>query len=315
MKHVSCIIFLIAIFFSKLSAQLLPHCNKHSYEIALIRGEAQDAIVRCQRQGGDIFRSFVFTIENYAFDSVRHKSRYSEFSDLFNELVNRSNPPGLSALFLGQDKIANLFFELYSNCIKEHSGVTAAYYERGRIYFDRGLYEECLSDIKPIIDSGKWDITEANNNKEREFLLMQGTSQLEAGTYDSAIDILSELIKKDPNNKEAYYNRALAYFETGYFDLALQDYISSDAGNKLSKIKQKTSNEFSFSLLAGLLEGGREAAIEFVPSLCSTAYGLGECLWSFVEQPKNATTNFCNACYEAGGAIAEYVKSLERENV
>jgi len=32
-----------------------------------------------------------------------------------------------------------------------------AKYERGKIYFDKALYENCLIDIQPIIESGKWD--------------------------------------------------------------------------------------------------------------------------------------------------------------
>ena len=50
------------------------------------------------------------------------------------------------------------------------------------------------------------------------------------GKYEQAIEALSAAIKKDPKNKAAYFHRAAAYFETGNFDEALNDYLRSDKG-------------------------------------------------------------------------------------
>jgi len=130
-----------------------------------------------------------------------------------------------------------------------------------------------------------------------------------------SFDTLSDLIKKDPNNKEAHFNRALAYFETGNFEQALNDYIASNKTKNMKQIQTKVSNDFSAALINGLVEGGQIAAIEFLPSLCNTAYGLGQCLWCFVQQPVNATVNFCNSCYETGEAVTEYIKSLDQEKI
>lgn len=151
-----------------------------------------------------------------------------------------------------------------------------------------------------------------------EFLFLFGDqilTTLEVGLYHEAIIALTKAIEKDPVNKEAYFSRAAAYFETGDFDLAVFDYISSEAKKDLVQVEPKVSGEFSSALISAVLEGGKESAIEFVPSLCSTAYGLGECLWSFAQQPQDATINFCNACYEAGSAVTEYIKNLDQEKI
>lgn len=139
--------------------------------------------------------------------------------------------------------------------------------------------------------------------------------QVEIGAYDKAIETLTDLIKKDPRNKEAYYNRALAYFETGSFDQAIKDYLVSGKGKGLAKIESKVSNEFRDALLCSLAKGSMEAAVDFVPSLCNTVYGLGSSLWSLAEHSVDSTRNFCNACQEMGMTAAEYFKSLDWETM
>ncbi len=286
-----------------------PHCNKHFDEISVIRNEAGEFIFQAHKQGGPFFRSsYAFTAKEAAYDSVSRKRHYSQFSTIFHEFVSYSQPAGISILHEGHSKIAELFMKMYNKCIEEHSHLGARY-ERGKIYFDRGFYADCLSDIKPLVESGEWDY------KEENILLVQGISQLETNLYDDAIDTLSEAINKNPKDKEVYFNRASAYFETGNFDESLKDYLMSGESKKLAKAKLLTSNEFYDALILGVTEGGQNAIVEFIPSLCESTYGLSQCLWTFVKEPIGSTIDFCNASYEVGETINEYIKALDQKEI
>jgi len=101
----------------------------------------------------------------------------------------------------------------------------------------------------------------------------------------------------------------------GNFELALSDYMTSEKSKTFDKIKFKSSDEFNRALMLGLLEGGTEAAVNFVPSLCDTAYGLDACLWNFAQEPIASTASFCNACYDTGETVVEYIKTLDQEKI
>jgi hypothetical protein len=293
----------------------LEFCRGHSPEIQAIRNASLESITLADKMGGKLFRpSFVFSAQEAAYDLLKWRKAYSEFSEIFLELLGYCHPDGIAPLYAGYVQMGDGFYNLYTECIAKHQSMHA-YYQRGRIFFDRGLYEDCLSDIQPIIDSGQWKEANIDKKKEKEFLLTKGAAQLETGVYDKAIDTLSDLIGKDPKNKEAYYNRAMAYFEIGAFDQAVDDYITSGKSKDLSKIKPKTSKEFTDALLKGLSKGGSEAVIEFIPTLCNTVQGLGQALWSLTEQPVYSTVNFCNACYDVGEAAAEYFLSLDVDKI
>lgn len=298
-----------------LSAIDLPYCTKHAQEIQIIRREAQEAIYQAHRRGGYLFRSsFVSTPEEAAYNSVKIKKTYSEYSAVFNEFMDYCKPAGIPFLEAGYSKMSDSFLKIYNNCIFEHSNL-AARYERGKILFDRGLYENCLSDIQIIITSGEWYGTDFDVNTRKDLLLVQGNAQLEENLYEDAIDTLSNLTRRDPKNKEAYFNRACAYFEKGDFDLALEDYLKSDKTNDIEKRNSKVSEQFRSSLFSGLIDGGKEAAVEFVPSLCGTAYGLGECLWCFVQAPIKSSIEFCNACAETSEAVVDYLRTIDKDAI
>lgn len=312
-------IYLILIFLACLGTTLTgqaadPFCYDNG-DIRYIRAVAAESILQAHQQGGKLFRnSFVFTPSDAAFETTRFKTSYSEFADVFRFLMSYSQPEGLPALHLGYSKVSNLFLVLYNKHIDKPFSFEMRY-QRGKIYFDQGLYEDCLVDVGSIIESEIWDSPTIDKDKEKEILLMEGTAQSESMQYDNAIATLSELIKKYPNHKEALFHRASVYFEKGDFDSALSDYLASEISKDMVKIKSKVSNEFSTALKNGLLEGSGKAVIELVPTLCQSAYGCGKCLWHFAQEPVSSTTNFYNACYEAGAAVSEYLKTVDREKI
>lgn len=142
-------------------------------------------------------------------------------------------------------------------------------------------------------------------------LLLLGQSYIELSQFSKAIEMLSEAIQKDPGNKEAYFHRSAAYFETGNFELALQDFNLSNKGASFSKVPYPISDEFSNALLNSLCEAATEAAVDFVPSLCSSTYGLAKALWANAQHPEISRENFTIACYEMTQCLVEYCKNID----
>lgn len=174
------------------------------------------------------------------------------------------------------EKITDLFLKIYDNCIRVHQHPTAIY-ERGRICFDRGDTEGFVNDIFTLIEMGHEATPEVN------FEL--GKAYNDANLFNHAIKILSEVIQKKPQLKEAYFERAIAYFETGNLQLSLEDYLNY--GIRPTFLKDHDHKHFLFSVGLGLgcVKGGFDSAIHFVPSLLSTEYGLGKGLWALSSDP------------------------------
>lgn len=174
------------------------------------------------------------------------------------------------------EKIPDLFFLIYEDCIEQHKNPTAIY-QRGRIYFDRGDTAAFISDIFDFIQLGHTPTPEMN--------LDLGKAYNDANLYNHAIKVLSEALQKNPELKEAYFERAVAYFETGNLQLALADYLNY--GTKPTFLKDRNYQHFVFSMGVGLgcAKGGLDSAIHFVPSLFSTIYGLGKGLWTLAADP------------------------------
>lgn len=59
---------------------------------------------------------------------------------------------------------------------------------------------------------------------QSEILLEQGAIFNVLMLHKNAIEVLSQAIKLNSSNREAYFERALAYFETNQIALALNDY-------------------------------------------------------------------------------------------
>lgn len=153
-------------------------------------------------------------------------------------------------------------------------------------------------------------------------LLQLGQAHIEMAQYFKAIEVLSDIIKKDPTNKEAHFHRSTAYFETGNFDDAISDFISSNNGKEIVKSNMTASNDFIQALIASANQGASESAVEFVPSLCGSVYGLSKTLWTthWSTNPLNPQCwenikDFANASYEIGESIVNYCKNVDTETL
>jgi tetratricopeptide (TPR) repeat protein len=202
-------------------------------------------------------------------------------------------------------KIVPLYRQALNTCIHN---IQSTLYQRGLIYSLEGQWELALTEIRKLIESVK------TTRLTSEIYQACGEACLEVNFFHEAIDALTTAIEKNPQNKEAHFLRASAYFETGNFEEALKDYLTSDRGSGMVT-RSFVSKEFTTSLLTSTCEGAIDGAIEFIPSLCHTVYGLGRTLWITAQQPLESAQLFSSACYEMGESIVDYCKTVDQETL
>jgi tetratricopeptide (TPR) repeat protein len=211
------------------------------------------------------------------------------------------------------ENIRKIFKKEYDLCKQYGHTTISTLYDQGFLAFIEGDIEESIDYAETYIALCK------EQNKEDEIqsneMLLLGNSYLELAQYSKALDVLSDIIRKDPTNKKAYFSRCTAHFELGNFDEALFDFEMSDKGKDTVSSYKKASNEFTHSLISSACQGSIDAAIDFVPSMCYSAYGLGKTLWTTAQHPIDSSKNFANACYEMGQCAADYCKNLDWQTV
>jgi tetratricopeptide (TPR) repeat protein len=100
---------------------------------------------------------------------------------------------------------------------------------RDTINLHAGHIEQAFEDMAALMELAKSDRFKDEDILTSEMYQQEGMGYADLGClFDQAITLLSKAIDKDPLNKEAYFQRAIAYFETGSFDLALNDYLTSE---------------------------------------------------------------------------------------
>ena len=190
----------------------------------------------------------------------------------------------LDKLYGCQGKVDALFSQIYQQCIDEKHQWLGVYYQRGIINFNNGNIFEVLQDIEELIE---------NSENLEDFLsriyLLKGQSEVELGLYHDAIASLYIALREDPKNKEAYFERAQAYFELGEFDKAISDFLETGLKSETINPEDFSSLLFAKGLIFGVLRGGKDGAIEFVPSALASLQGLSNGLWAFVTNPENCS--------------------------
>lgn len=151
-------------------------------------------------------------------------------------------------------------------------------------------------------------------------LLEQGTIFNDLLLCKEAVLILTKAIQSNPSNREAYIERALAYFETNQLSLALQDYESAKKLTVVAPFKYASHNlmamsaiyipenkiDFSKGLIAGTLSGASVSVVEFIPSTYSSCRGILNGLWAFVCSPNEVSQEMLNAAYGIGEFISNH---------
>jgi tetratricopeptide (TPR) repeat protein len=214
--------------------------------------------------------------------------------------------------------ITTKFVDLFDNCLKKHT-ILSNYYDYSLLAYMSNNFEksfDLLSDVMSIAQrEGKLErLDEFLDTKAFHNL---GILFVESMAYEQAVEYLTKALQKDPGNKAFYFQRAVAYFESGQFDLALSDYVNSGYGETIAKSKSQISKEFNQALLKGLAEGCAEGVINFFPSLCHSIYGLEKALWADAQLKDFFFPGpyFANAAYNAMNSFIDVCKSIDQQMI
>ena len=210
------------------------------------------------------------------------------------------------------ETIIPMYKVLVSDCPHDEPYNMVLMYNRGLVGFLEGDIGSSLNDIVGFIDAA--ERLDKKHLLTSEIFQKQGQGYFEVGLYHDAIKSLDEAIAKNPNNLEAYFHRALSYYETGDFDNALGDYLISKKKNHF-QLHPLPENEFIDAFAEATFKGAQESLEDFLPCLCNSAYGLGECLWTFCDCPLESISTLAGASYEMGEQVVKYFKTLDKEKL
>lgn len=150
-----------------------------------------------------------------------------------------------------RDKITNKYAELFEELSKEKQPDLAFYHDYGLLAFMNNNFDKSSELLFALIDHAqKTNQIDQINAKVYHDL---GSVCVEIMAYDKAINYLFDAIRLDPSNKETYFNHAIAYFETGQFDLAI-DYLVSNK-TKVIPNSETPSNDFTKAFCAIFCQG------------------------------------------------------------
>ncbi|MCB1181660.1 MAG: tetratricopeptide repeat protein [Chlamydiia bacterium] len=243
---------------------------------------------------------------------LTHTFFYSQYRDIlldldqhsFRELPTNDYLTVHNQIIDVEESIQQPFLKLYSQCLQKHPH-PKIYYERGMVLFHQGDTVDSLEDIRKFIA-----FAEKNHYHDlltSDLYLKEGRLLSECLSYDEAIVALTRAIERDSANKNAYFERAIAYFETGDFSKALSDYLASGIRPKKIDLKQVgrfNSITFGQGVALGMLKGGQDSVTEFVPSLLSCFRGISRGIWAFVSSPIESSQEMVDCAH----ACLEFIK-------
>ncbi len=174
------------------------------------------------------------------------------------------------------------------------------------LHFEQGKNIEFVNDISKIIEKGDvQDVLQRNNQSDFSLYLKIGRNYNELAAYDQAIEALDKAIELNPLNKNAYFERAIAYFEKGNISTSLQDYLQSNLKPTQIDLDLKDSFDYAAGLLFGAAKGVKEGVVDYVPSILSSAQGLSHGLWSLVTTPAQVSKQVVEACKGCANFLKE----------
>ena len=117
-----------------------------------------------------------------------------------------------------------------------------AYSDRGRIYFEKGNYNQAVTDYDKAIEL---------DPENTDFYVHRGIIYFFKGDYVRAIADYNRAIELAPEYTLAYMHRGSAYYDKGNYDRAIEDY---DHAVRLCPYETEVDRAFANWVLVGNLE-------------------------------------------------------------
>jgi tetratricopeptide (TPR) repeat protein len=215
--------------------------------------------------------------------------KYSKSPVFENEIIEKH-----ANVFCSIQELKKHHINLFEKCAHEHDA-PSAFYNLAIDKWVQGQYWDGLEHLRSLID--RVDVKNLEKYLASEIYQSKGNSEVEVALFDDAILSLTKAIELNPENQVAYFERSIAYFENGEFDLSLKDYLQQ-IHTQTSLPEYYELVEFGLGLTHGGAKGLNESLTEFLPSICSSIRGVGNLLWTTINQPIAASRQFAASTIE-----------------
>ena len=160
-----------------------------------------------------------------------------------------------------------------------------------------------LRELLDILEKGSF-----SPNEIGKIHLLRGQLESEYGLHAEAIESLTIAVAKCPEQQEAYFERAAAYFESGNFEKAIEDFLRLDPSfrPKQAKLDYQDATNIGLGIVKGIIGGVTEGCIEYIPELLNSCFGLSRGLWAFCSHPIGTSTIFVEAALECVKYLQEH---------
>ena len=192
-------------------------------------------------------------------------------------------------------KIDALFKRIFTWCLENH--------QPEGIAFHAALEDFLAGDLDDALDQMRFLINRAEsdhwgNELIAKLCFLHGQIENELCLYADAIIDLTRSIQKNPESKEVYFERARAYFETGQFEQALQDFLVADIKSTPIDPADVSLLGFASGFMLGTPTGAIEGVTEFIPSLLTSLKTISSGIWSLAQDPVGVSSEFAHASLE-----------------
>lgn len=209
-------------------------------------------------------------------------------------------------LSLKLQEVKNSYDHIFEECDRLHHAPSAQY-ELIQKQFENGDYTEAAEALKELLS--KVNLETLESHLASNIYTSKGWAENETLQFDEAIISLSHAIALNPTNPNAYFERAIAYFEAGQVELSLQDYLNQGKDIALKQYEEEWCfSDFSAGFAKGGINGIRDASTEFLPSIYNSVAGVGNFLWLTIQHPIDAPKQLINSATE----FCNYLRTCEK---
>lgn len=210
-----------------------------------------------------------------------------------------------------QTDASHLFDEIYNcgNCRTHTKNSPKCIYDRGLLELSRGNTKEAFDIANELIEYTNQNPDDAFF-KSSDLCLHLGLTFADALNYSKAIEYYSKAIERNPDNKQAYLERSIAYFETNQINQALEDFKRIDK-ELLTPPKSTEQIQFGKGFLVGAPQGLTDGFHELPSSLWYSLRGMGQLLWAGVSDPLAVPQKMIQATSQ----LIEYLKTQNLEQI
>ena len=218
-------------------------------------------------------------------------------ADIEAELNKNSFQISINRLEKTFREIDGMLKEWFLHCLNFHQleGISFNQAIEALLVGDYFSAIKCIRTLIDVLEDQQFDAKSIS-----KVYLLKGQLQAEVNLHADAILSLTNAIVKNPAFKEAYFERAVSYFEMGNFEKALDDYLKS--GFKKRSSLELTS--LALGLGRGIVDSAKLEVAEFIPSILNSVHGIGHGLWAFCSDPNSAVGDVVSTAI----ACVEYLK-------